>query len=117
MVSLGLATYEDYIEVVIPTNSKARLANEEKTNVSNKDSFVNVFPNPANDNLTISHNLTTKDGIISLEIMDVMGRVLMNKTINNTNNQIDINQLSSGLYFYNIIQNDKMVQSGKLVVE
>ena len=98
LVSLGLATYEDYIEVVIPTNSKARLANEEKTNVSNKDSFVNVFPNPANDNLTISHNLTTKDGIISLEIMDVMGRVLMNKTINNTNNQIDINQLSSGLY-------------------
>ncbi|MDT8412765.1 MAG: T9SS type A sorting domain-containing protein [Vicingaceae bacterium] len=118
LVSLGLATYEETIEVVIPTSSKARLANEEnETNATNKDSFVNVFPNPANDNLTISHNLETKNGIISLEIMDVMGRVLINKTINNTNNQIDINQLSSGLYFYNVLQNDKMVQSGKLVVE
>ena len=116
--SLGLATYEETIEVVIPTGSTARLANEEEeTNTINKDSFVTVFPNPANDKLTISHNLTTEYGKISLEIMDVMGRVLMNKIINNTNNQIDINQLSSGLYFYNIIQNDKMVQSGKLVVE
>ncbi|MDT8412604.1 MAG: T9SS type A sorting domain-containing protein, partial [Vicingaceae bacterium] len=117
LVNLGLATHEDYIEVVIPTGSKARLANEEEANATNKDSFVNVFPNPANDNLTISHNLTTKDGAISLEIMDVMGRVLINKTINNASNQIDISQLSSGLYFYNVLQNDKMVQSGKLVVE
>ena len=118
LVNLGLATYEDYIEVVIPTSSKARLANEEdETKTTNNDSFVTIFPNPANDNLTISHNLITKDGIISLEIMDVMGRVLINKTINNTNNQIDINQLSSGLYFYNVLQNNKMVQSGKLVVE
>ena len=117
LVSLGLATYEEIIEVVIPTGSKARLANEEETKTTNKDSFVKVFPNPANDNLTISHNLETKNGTVSLEIMDIMGRVLLNTTINNTNNQIDINQLSSGLYFYNILQNDKAVQSGKLVVE
>ena len=117
LVSLGLATYEETIEVVIPTGSKARLANEEETKTTNKDSFVKVFPNPANGNITINHNLAAKEGVISLEIMDVMGRVLINKTINNTNNQIDINQLSSGLYFYNVIQNDKMVQSGKLVVE
>ena len=116
--SLGLATYEETIEVVIPTGSKARLANEEETNATtNKDSFINVFPNPANDNLTISHNLETKNGIIYLEIMDVMGRVLINKTINNTNNQIDINQLSSGLYFFTVSQNGNVVESGKLVVE
>ena len=78
--------------------------------------MVTLYPNLANDNITINHNLAAKEGVISLEIMDVMGRVLLNKTINNTNNQIDINQLSSGLYFYNILQNDKMVQSGKLVV-
>ena len=118
LVNLGLATYEETIEVVIPTGSKARLANQEnESSTSNNDSFVKVFPNPANDNLTISHNLETKNGTISLEIMDVMGRVLLNNTINNTNHQIDISQLASGLYFYNIIQQDKMIQSGKLVVE
>lgn len=118
LVNLGLATYEETIEVVIPTGSKARLANQEnESSTSNNDSFVKVFPNPANDNLTISHNLETKNGTISLEIMDVMGRVLLNNTINNTNHQIDISQLASGLYFYNIIQHDKMIQSGKLVVE
>jgi len=54
LVNLGLATYEETIEVVIPTSSKARLANQEnEASTSNNDTFVKVFPNPANDNLTI----------------------------------------------------------------
>ncbi|MBW6484180.1 MAG: T9SS type A sorting domain-containing protein [Vicingaceae bacterium] len=80
-------------------------------------SEVNLFPNPTNDNLTISHNLETKNGVVYLEIMDVMGRILINKTINNTNNQIDVKQLSSGLYFFTVSQNGNVVESGKLVVE
>jgi len=81
------------------------------------NSKVQVYPNPVNNELTINHNLLVKEGTISLEIMDIMGRILINKTINNTNNQIDITVLSSGLYFYTISQNDNVVQSGKLVVE
>lgn len=83
----------------------------------NESANVQVYPNPVSNELNISHDLSVKEGAIHLEIMDVMGRVLINKTINHTNNQIDINQLSSGLYFYNVLQNDKVVQSGKLVVE
>ncbi len=70
--------------------------------------------------LVIKHQemgCTTKNGTVSLEIMDIMGRVLINKTINNTNNNIDINQLSSGLYFFTVSQNGNVVESGKLVVE
>lgn len=83
----------------------------------NESANVQVYPNPVSNELNITHDLSVKEGAIHLEIMDVMGRVLINKTINHTNNQIDINQLSSGLYFYNVLQNDKVVQSGKLVVE
>ncbi len=87
------------------------------TENANESANVQVYPNPVSNELNISHDLSVKEGAIHLEIMDVMGRVLINKTINHTNNQIDINQLSSGLYFYNVLQNDKVVQSGKLVVE
>ncbi len=102
---------------VVKTDTAGLIVGINEVTPTNNTTTVKVFPNPANDNLTISHNLETKDGKISLEIMDVMGRVLLNNTINNTNHQIDISQLASGLYFYNIIQHDKMIQSGKLVVE
>lgn len=105
------------------TNSNMRLTTTPKdifagiTENVNELANVQVYPNPVGNELNISHDLSVKEGTIHLEIMDVMGRVLINKTINHTNNQIDINQLSSGLYFYNVLQKDKLVQSGKLVVE
>lgn len=87
------------------------------TENANELANIQVYPNPVSNELNISHDLIIKIGAVYLEIMDVMGRVLVNKTINHTNNQIGISQLSSGLYFYNVLQNDKVVQSGKLVVE
>ena len=105
------------------TNSNMRLATTPKdifagiTKNANELANIQVYPNPVSNELNISHDLSVKEGAVHFEIMDVMGRVLINTTINNTNNQIDINQLSSGLYFYNVLQKDKLVQSGKLVVE
>jgi hypothetical protein len=49
--------------------------------------------------------------------MDVMGRVLINNTINNSTNIIEINSLSTGLYFFTVSQNGNVLESGKLVVE
>ena len=87
------------------------------TENANELANIQVYPNPVSNELNISHDLSVKEGAVHFEIMDVMGRVLINTTINNTNNQIGISQLSRGLYFYNVLQNDKVVQSGKLVVE
>lgn len=84
---------------------------------STKKYIATLYPNPAKEQITIAHNLEAKNGIISLQIMDVMGRVLLNKTINNSNNNIEINSISSGLYFFTVSQNGNVVESGKLVVE
>ncbi|PKP43860.1 MAG: hypothetical protein CVT95_11665, partial [Bacteroidetes bacterium HGW-Bacteroidetes-12] len=113
--------YDEVIEIVAPQpNSGARYGLIDETNETNataKASFVELFPNPANEQLTIAHNLEVKNGTVSLQVMDLMGRVLLNKTINNATNQININTLASGLYFYNVLQNGNVVESGKLVVE
>ena len=86
-------------------------------NVNALNSKVQVYPNPVNSELNINHKLEAKDGIVYFKIIDIMGRVLLTKTIKNANSQIDITSLSLGLYFYTISQNDNVVQSGKLVVE
>ncbi|MBW6482924.1 MAG: T9SS type A sorting domain-containing protein, partial [Vicingaceae bacterium] len=101
-----------------PGNNLRLGSSNNETNATNtKENGITLYPNPANSQITVTHQLETKNGTVSLEIMDIMGRVLLNKTINNTNNNIDINQLSSGLYFFTVSQNGNVLESGKLVVE
>lgn len=116
-VGLNPISIVDVEMVTLSNNLRVISSQDENNKEIINDSEIRLFPNPANANLTISHNLAAKEGAISLEIMDLMGRVLMRKIINNTNNQININSLSSGLYFYTVLQNGNAVQSGKLVVE
>ena len=60
---------------------------------------VKVFPNPVNNvvNLSLTSNIIPT----KIEIVDVNGRIV--KSINNTiRNQIDVSELSKGLYLLNI---------------
>ena len=67
-----------------------------------KDNLFNVslYPNPANNRLNISAANTIKNA----EIYNVLGKKVMNVTINKTSESIDISNLASGVYMikYNI---------------
>ncbi len=57
-----------------------------------------LFPSPANDYLMIE---TKKKKILSIEIMDINGKIVW-QNMHILNNQIDISMLSSGFYFIKI---------------
>ena len=61
-----------------------------------------IYPNPTNDAVTISLNT---EGVAKLVVTDIMGKVVMNKSINLTNGnaRVDINSIESGMYIFNII--------------
>lgn len=74
---------------------------------------VNVFPNPASDQITIKSEF--KDGF-QLSIADIQGKILIEKTIaGNSGNQcsLNLNSLSEGIYFIRI-QNDASVTTEKI---
>lgn len=64
----------------------------------NSRSSVKVFPNPATSSLTIDCDLTSGD----LRIIDISGRMVMNKTYTSSQNQLDISHLNSGMYILRI---------------
>jgi hypothetical protein len=70
------------------------------------DSFVtnttdfSVYPNPANDVVNISN--TTSAIISNIEMTDLNGRVVKNVTLNATEGQINISDLSTGVYMMNV---------------
>ena len=84
---------------------------------TNTNSNINVFPNPANNILTIQSTTLLKNNRI--EIADITGKVMINYNFTNTSNsdKIDISGLSEGIYIYIIYNNNNIVSKpGKLVV-
>ena len=58
-----------------------------------------VHPNPSSSNVTIS---SPEVDSYKLRIMDITGKVVMNKELNGLENAIDVSNFSNGLYFFEI---------------
>lgn len=57
---------------------------------------VNLFPNPATTDLTIS--VDGNNAIKEITIYDVKGKAILQKSINSTNSKINISQFAKGVY-------------------
>lgn len=79
---------------------------------------INVYPNPANSSVTILLNLPIELlSDISFVMYDILGNEI--KYINeiSTNQfQFSVDNLSSGIYFYNILKNKNSIYNGKIAV-
>jgi len=76
-------------------------------NIIANNNNITVFPNPANNTLTINLKSRLLNGLVTLKIMDITGREVMSfvKSIDNNSLQIDITNLASGMYFINATNN------------
>ncbi len=75
-----------------------------------------VFPNPANEKITVKiANIMVKAS--DLSITDIAGRRLLSIQLNSESNEINIENLSSGIYLYNIVSKYGVIKSGKLIIE
>ncbi len=73
-----------------------------------------IYPNPANDKIIISSSAIT--GNTNLSIFNVSGEKVLEKQLTENETQIDISTLPRGVYFVRL-QNEKMVEVGKMVKE
>lgn len=75
------------------------------TNDYNSIRTLNVFPNPTTDKLTIEFSTTPEDAI---EIYNILGQLVI-KLVPAKKQQIDVSNLTSGLYFIKL-ENDNTAQ-------
>ena len=76
-----------------------------------KKNDILIYPNPAQDRLSIS----TEQDIDSIVIYDLSGRVVMRQNLNNKNSNLNIKSLSSGTYLVQIFNKGKLLKSEKLI--
>jgi Secretion system C-terminal sorting domain/WD40-like Beta Propeller Repeat len=76
---------------------------------------LKVFPNPFTATINIEINELTSEGAL-FNLYDLSGKIIKQQKINNERTSISFNQLSSGIYAYQIIDGKgKLIYSGKLV--
>jgi hypothetical protein len=76
-----------------------------------------IYPNPNNGNMQLYYAISEVDlGMVN--IYTVLGEKVANYTLSsNTNSlKIELNHLANGIYFYEVIVNNKKVNANKISI-
>ena len=75
---------------------------------------IKVYPNPFADRLFIELNSASGEEL-NIYICNVLGTVNKYKRLVKGINEIDLNGFSSGIYFYNIVSGECVLEQGKII--
>lgn len=83
------------------------------------DSFLNAWPNPASEIIRLEYELPANIKSASLNVYDTNGRKVKNFQIDNHSDNIamNVNDLATGTYLYNIEYDNQRTISKKIVVQ
>ncbi len=86
-----------------------------------KVSEMSAYPNPANDFVTVQYDLSGCNAGTNARVIltNLVGSRVLSNPIHNSNGRIklDISNLDSGIYFYSIEANGKVISTKKLIVK
>lgn len=85
------------------------------TSLDMGNNAVTIAPNPFNTACNIIINNESEINHAEIKIYNVLGAEVMNTIPSAKITTLKTNDLSSGIYFYKVISNNKIIQSGKLV--
>jgi hypothetical protein len=75
---------------------------------------VKIYPNPTRDK--ISYSLKNQNSVSKIIIQDLSGKVMLTHQIDN-NPEIDLTNLSNGMYLLTVYSNDKVVAIDRVIKE
>jgi hypothetical protein len=83
--------------------------------VQTLNSPVTIAPNPIGLNTTITINDANKVMNYNLKVYNALGKEIINTILTQHVTSLDTRELHSGIYFYKVMDSNKLVQSGKLI--
>ena len=81
---------------------------------------LNAYPNPSKGKITISLSQAS-DARYKITVSNTIGKVIKNISVpesaHNSEFLIDLSDKPSGVYFYSLLVNDKMVETKRLIIQ
>lgn len=101
---------------VPPPNAKISKAENDNLPTELMSDFI-LYPNPNNGNMSLSYNIGSGSKA-SMNLFDVTGKLVNSYDLQNNVGILEINEghLQNGIYFYNILINDIVVKTNKMVI-
>lgn len=99
------------------------IESEETTSVNDLigESEINVYPNPSSGIVNFEIIAPGISGDATIVVMDLSGKTVMALSVEltppETNVQIDIDRLSTGIYLYRIESENAILEQGKLIIQ
>ena len=128
IVSSTFAGVSDSIPVYVPCSSLTLYQGAEYwSGFTNYDCFIgldnlpinnlaiNIYPNPASDIVNFEINNANKE-VLTLNIYNIIGSLVMTKTISQEKNQVNVGDLLNGIYLIEIRSSDSMKRQ-KLIIK
>jgi len=84
-------------------------------NTLNTNDAVTISPNPFSTSITINRNDVSETGNLEIKIFNSLGVEMTNSLLSSQMNTLDTSNLPTGIYFYKVIENNKTIQTGKLI--
>lgn len=76
-----------------------------------------IFPNPADDFVNIRYNVQSQV-LVRFEIYDVLGKIHLSENLQEGDNHtIQLKKELSGVYFYRLVNEQTILENGKLVIQ
>jgi len=86
--------------------------------ITKENKSVKLYPNPFASSATITIDPTVKLNMANLIVYNVLGEEI--RTINNINNNtitLEKDDMSSGVYFYKLVNSNSEIATGKFIIE
>ncbi len=79
----------------------------------NSNQKVSIYPNPVSNNLIIN-NMT---GVNTIKVSDILGETVKNITVSGSKTNINVSNLSKGIYFISLMNDKNVLETKKFVKE
>jgi len=84
-------------------------------NGDNSLETISIYPNPFSTSLTIDLSHVSNSNNAQLIIYNVVGELVMTRSLGQTISKIETADLAPGFYFYKVLSNEKILSSGRLI--
>jgi len=87
------------------------------TSIENSTEIFTIYPNPFRTSASIRQKNASISNASELKLYNILGDEIMTVSITKEFTALNTNALPPGMYFYKILRNNRIIQSGKLIAQ
>ncbi|HPE58653.1 MAG TPA: T9SS type A sorting domain-containing protein, partial [Bacteroidales bacterium] len=117
MVAHQLLDYQE--PYLVPDLTKSTEVKKTKAKpAADKSNLIKVYPNPANEFITVEYNADSAENHLMISVIDEKGRLVYNTNLLRRIDQIiiDTRTFNSGNYFIRLVSGNKSVSSANFII-